>query len=120
MQSSLYGNPRAAKASTTTSNRYGHMEEEIYRENESMLEALGSSVAHMKTMAGQLNREVEEQNELLKSLNTAFQSTRVGVHSAAMSVKNVMSRYGWKYTALFGFIGFLLLYCISAIFRRHA
>ncbi|KAG5476872.1 hypothetical protein LSCM1_05204 [Leishmania martiniquensis] len=120
MQSSLYGNSRSAKASTSAAIRYEPMEEEIHRENEAMLQALGSSVAHMKTMASQLNREAEEHNELLKSLDRAFQTARGGVHSAVSSVKSVMARYGWKHTAAFGCLGFCLLYLMYAAFLRRS
>ncbi|CAJ1026195.1 Qc-SNARE protein, putative [Leishmania guyanensis] len=120
MQSSLYGNSRVTKASSSASNRYEHMEEEIHRENEAMLQALSSSVKHMKAVAGHLNREAEEQNELLKSLDKAFQTARGGVHSAVNSVKSIMGRYGWRYTAVFGFMGFLLLYFIYAVFVKRA
>ncbi|CAG9575017.1 putative Qc-SNARE protein [Leishmania major strain Friedlin] len=119
MQSSLYGNSKAAKVSTNPTNRYEHMEEEIHRENESMLRALGSSVAHMKAMAGHLNREAEEQNELLKSLDKVFQTARGGVNSAVSSVKSVMGRYGWKHTAAFGCMGFFLLYFIYVVFLKR-
>ncbi|KAK7200447.1 Qc-SNARE protein [Novymonas esmeraldas] len=120
MQSSLYGNSRAARAPAATANRYEHMEEEMHRENEAMLHALGNSVSHMKTMAGQLNREAEEQNELLTSLDTAFQTARSGVHSAVGSVKSVMGRYGWRHTVIFGCVGFVLIYLIYTFFLKSA
>ncbi|CBZ27576.1 conserved hypothetical protein [Leishmania mexicana MHOM/GT/2001/U1103] len=120
MQSSLYGSSKAAKVPMNPTNRYEHMEEEIHRENEAMLRALGSSVTHMKAMAGHLNREAAEQNELLKSLDKVFQTARGGVNSAVSSVKSVMGRYGWKYTAAFGCIGFLLLYFIYTVFLKRA
>lgn len=112
MQSSLYSNAKPARAPPAGANRYEHMEEEMHRENEAMLNALGSSVAQMKTMAGHLNKEAEEQNELLNSLDKAFQTARGGVHTAVTSVKSVMSRYGWKHTAAFGFAGFVVLYIL--------
>ncbi|KPA79393.1 hypothetical protein ABB37_05243 [Leptomonas pyrrhocoris] len=120
MQSSLYGNARAAKASPTGPNRYEHMEEEMHRENEAMLHALGNSVSQMKTMAGHLNREAEEQNELLKTLDKAFQTARGGVHTAVSSVKNVMDRYGWKHTLAFGVVGFFVIYVLYYIIFRSA
>ncbi|KAL7701731.1 hypothetical protein N2W54_007206 [Lotmaria passim] len=118
MQSSLYGNAKMARASPAAPNRYEHMEEEMLRENEAMLQALGSSASQMKTMAGHLNREAEEQNELLKSLNRAFQTARGGVHGAVTSVKNVMSRYGWKHTVTFGVVGFIVIYVMYCVFFR--
>ncbi|KAG5500071.1 hypothetical protein JIQ42_04406 [Leishmania sp. Namibia] len=120
MHSSLYGNSRTNKVSPSAATRYEPMEAEIHRENEAMLQALGSSVAHMKTIAGHLNREAEEQNELLRSLDRAFQTARGGVHSVLSSVKSVMARYGWRYTAAFGCLGFFLLYFIYAILLRRA
>ncbi|KPI89292.1 hypothetical protein ABL78_1625 [Leptomonas seymouri] len=120
MQSSLYGNPRAAKASPTAPNRYEHMEQEIHRENEAMLQALGNSVSQMKTMAGHLNREAEEQNELLKTLDRAFQTARGGVHSAVTSVKSVMGRYGWRHTVIFAVVGFFLVYLLYWIVFRSS
>lgn len=107
-----------ARASPAAPNRYEHMEEEMLRENEAMLQALGSSASQMKTMAGHLNREAEEQNELLKSLNRAFQTARGGVHGAVTSVKNVMSRYGWKHTVTFGVVGFIVIYVMYCVFFR--
>jgi blocked early in transport 1 len=118
MQSSLYGSAKAVRASPTGPSRYEHMEEEIHRENEAMLQALGNSVSHMKAMAGHLNREAEEQNQLLQSLDKAFQTARGGVHTAVSSVKNVMGRYGWKHTALFGAVGFAVLYILYVVLFR--
>lgn len=115
MQSSLYGNSKAARAPATAPNRYEHMEEEMHRENEAMLQALGNSVSQMKTMAGHLNREAEEQNELLKTLDKAFLTARGGVHTAVTSVKNVMSRYGWKHTLAFGVVGFVVIYVLYRV-----
>ncbi|GET89100.1 hypothetical protein, conserved [Leishmania tarentolae] len=119
MQSSLYANSKTVKVATKSTNRYEHMEEEIHRENEAMLRALGSSVAQMKAVAGHLNREAEEQNKLLVSLDKVFQTARGGVSSAVTSVKNVMGRYGWKYIATFGCIGFLLMYFFYAVFLKR-
>lgn len=116
MRSNLYGNAQRPSADTAeTKAARGttlEMEEQLQRENEAMLSALGNSVATMKGMASNLHRSAEEQNQLLKGISDAFTTARSGVGSATAGLQGVMSRYGWKHTAMFGCTAFLVLYLI--------
>lgn len=117
MRSNLYGNRQARSSAAADSvdakaarHNAAEMEEQLQRENEALLNALGNSVSSMKSMAGNLHRDAGEQNTMLKELREAFTSARSGVGSATAGLQNVMSRYGWRHTALFGLALFLMLY----------
>lgn len=134
MRSSLYGPGRSASPAPPSADGHSssggnrndsavyraEMEEQARRENKAMLGALGSSVQRMKAMAGDLNREVEEQNELLVGLRAAFDTATRGVHSSVRGVKGVMAKYGYRHTALFGLAIFLVLYVLYRLLTRSS
>lgn len=114
MQSSLYGNqgrPNGGSARPARTNT-AEVEDQLHRENEAMLNALGTSVSSMKTMAGSLNQGAQEQNEFLKGIGDVFTTARRGVGSATTGLSGVMNRYGWRHTLGFACVAFLAIYLL--------
>ncbi|CCW63470.1 unnamed protein product [Phytomonas sp. EM1] len=117
MRSNLYGsklreNPHDTDTRGSTKL---HMEEQMHRENEAMLDALSHSVRHMNSMAGTLNTEVQEQNRLLSSLSGTFVTARAGVGTSITNLRGVMGRYGYRHI-MYVIIGvFLVLYALYAL-----
>lgn len=120
MRSSLYNVPgksngREAGGRETGGPQQYEMEEQLRRENEAMLSALGDSVARMKSVAGGLQTEARDQNDFLKSIQNAFTSATTGVNTSISGLQNVMGRYGWKHTVAFGFVLFVVLYVLYSL-----
>ncbi|EPY37038.1 blocked early in transport 1 [Strigomonas culicis] len=116
MKSSLYSSnsQQKQKATNGTSNE---MEEQMYRENEELLDALGNNVARMKGMAGVLHREAADQNDLLKQLQEQLNSARSGVGTSIRQMQGVFNRYGSSHTVFLALAFFLILvlfYYVSA------
>lgn len=93
------------------------IEAQLRRENEALLDSLADGVIRMKSVAGGLGREVNEQNEVLRALSRAFSNAHGGVGSSVTRLRNVVERYGWKATISFSLMVLLVLYIISKIIR---
>ncbi|CCW70838.1 unnamed protein product [Phytomonas sp. Hart1] len=98
MRSNLYGSkvkesPR--EGDPRGSNKL-HVEEQLQRENEALLDALRHGVRRMGAMAGALNAEVGAQNRLLSGLGGGFVRARTGVGTSITNLRGVMGRHGYR------------------------
>lgn len=121
MSSSLFGDDRSlnnCQKKFSNPTRAGHqqeIEEQIRWENEALLDSLSNSVLRMKSAAGGLGREVNEQNTLLKNLAGAFYTAQNGVGMSVNHLKSVVNRYGWKHTCYFSIIVLIVIYILFKI-----
>ncbi|KAH9586554.1 hypothetical protein LSM04_009269 [Trypanosoma melophagium] len=119
MRSSLYHthNPEKRDAEENNVNN-SHYEDEILRENEAILSALGKTVSRMKASAGVLHNEAEDHNRLLDTLSGAFSRASGGVSRSVQRIEGAMNRYGWRHTLLIGLMVFMTVYGLYHILRR--
>lgn len=116
MATSLFGHDRARNAvqkpfsNPLNSGNQKEIEEQIRLENEALLDSLSNSVLRMKSVAGGLGREVNEQNSLLNSLGGAFTAAKSGVKTSVEHLTNVVNRYGWKQTCYLSVVLLFILY----------
>ncbi|CAD2217135.1 blocked early in transport 1 [Angomonas deanei] len=110
MRSSLYN---TKKPEPNMSSK--QMEEQMYNENEELLNALGGNVNRMKGMASTLHREAEEHNEILERLQSAVAGATVGVNTTIRNLKGVFEKSNWKYMVGVMAIVFFILYLIYSV-----
>lgn len=113
MRPSLFNNNPTR--GTDTSYQQIEIEDELRRENEALLNSLSDSVIRMKSVAGGLGREVNEQNQVIRALSQAFSSAQGGVGSSITHLRNVVDRYGWRATIYFSLMVLFILYIFSKI-----
>ncbi|ORC91867.1 putative Qc-SNARE protein [Trypanosoma theileri] len=119
MRSSLYNTYNPEKRDEEGNNvNNSHFEDEIIRENEAILSALGNTVSRMKASAGVLRNEAGDHNRLLDTLSGAFSRASGGVGRSVQRIEGVMNRYGWRHTLLIGLMVFMTIYGVYHILRR--
>ena len=82
---------------------------EVEQENDSIINALTSDMTRLKQEARHIQQDVFAQNQLLEKLQDFMQSARDGVVGSVGKIDNVMGRYGFKHTVVFGVLACLAL-----------
>lgn len=116
MRSTVFGGQRLEKQSDDLSaEKRAQFEEDLVKENEALLNALGNTAAKVKTSADTLRQEVEEQNQMLSFVGSAFSRASSGVNRSVGRIGEVVQRYGFRHTLLIGvvvFFVFIFFWCV--------
>ena len=115
MKSSLFsGNGRrsgGAKNNNNNDNNHNQQQddtEDVLRENDTMLNALGDATAKMHSEAGRLRGEVKEHNEIVAQLLKGIGSASNSVRGTVSKLDQVMARHGCSGTVALAFIVFFV------------
>ena len=98
------------------------VEEEIQRENDGAIEAVGVDMSRLKMTAISLRDEAAEHNRLLDTLQSAVTIARDGVGGVVGKFDSVMARYGYRHTMLLGILIFsaaVVVWMLAKHYRPH-